>query len=212
MKIDKSKMTQEELAVLESLEKKYGTADEPGGGEPVPGGGEPTPGEVGKSADGTVPAVPEGAEGSGSLHPDVQKALTEMRKSYEAQTAEVEALKKSLEIERLTSVAKKYEPLGKNSAELAAKLYDLKKSGGTVYDDYIALLDENLALIGKSGLFREIGSNMPGSAGAADTIGIKAAELTKSAGGGMTQADAIIKAFEENPELAAQYEQEYRRG
>lgn len=87
--------------------------------------------------------------------------------------------------------------------------YDLKKAGGTVYDDYVALLDENLAMLGKSRLFGEIGSNRQGSAGTEESIGIKAAELAKSANGGMTHADAVIKAFEENPELAAQYEQEY---
>ena len=38
---------------------------------------------------------------------------------------------------------------------------------------------------------------------------MKAAELAKSATGGMSSADAIIKAWEENPELAAQYEAEY---
>lgn len=211
MKIDKSKMTPEELAVLEGLEKKYGAASESEGNVPDPGdvnkgieGVDPAPDNVNKGAEPTAPTT--GAE---MLHPDVQKALTEMRKNYEQQTAEVEALRKSLDIERLTSVAKKYEPLGKDSAELAAKLYDLKKSGGTVYDDYVALLDENLSLLEKSRMFGEIGSNRQGSAGSVESINIKAAELAKSASGGMTNAEAIVKAFEENPELAAQYEQEY---
>lgn len=217
MKIDKSKMTPEELAVLEGLEKKYGAASEPEGNEPNPDGvtkgkegsegGEPAPDGVTKGAPGAEPNVP--TAGAETLHPEVQKALSDMRAAYAAQTAQVEELKKSLEIERLTQVAKKYEPLGKKSDELAAKFYDLKKAGGTVYDDYVALLDENLTMLGKSRLFGEIGSNRQGSAGTEDTIGIKAAELAKSANGGMTHADAVIKAFEENPELAAQYEQEY---
>ena len=114
-----------------------------------------------------------------------------------------------MEIERLNTVAKKYEVLGKKSDELAAKLYDLKKAGGTVYDDYVTLLDENLAAVTKGGLFSEIGSNRQGSAGTEQTLGIKAAELAKSAQG-MTSPEAIMKAFEENPELAAQYEAEYR--
>ena len=38
-----------------------------------------------------------------------------------------------------------------------------------------------------------------------------AAELAKAAGG-MSTPEAIIKAFEENPELAAQYEAEYMGG
>lgn len=219
MKIDKSKMTPEELAVLEGFEKKYGAASDPEGNEPTPGGvekgaegakgNEPAPDDVTKGATGAEPSAPAAGANTDTLHPDVQKALADMRAEYAKQTAEVEALKKSLEIEKMTAVAKKYEPLGKNSAELAAKMYDLKKAGGTVYDDYMALLDENLAMLGKSRLFGEIGSNRQGSAGSEESIGIKAAELAKSANGGMTHADAVIKAFEENPELAAQYEQEY---
>ena len=44
---------------------------------------------------------------------------------------------------------------------------------------------------------------------ASQTIGIKAQELQKAAADGLSSPDAIIKAFEENPELAAQYEAEY---
>ena len=199
MKIDKSKMNPEEAATLAEFEKKYGVADDP------PAGGEPAPQDgVEKVAEPTSAPAP-----SATLHPEVQKALADFQEMNKRRDAEVEELKKSLEIERLTSVAKKYEVLGKNAGELAAKLYELKKAGGTVYDDYVALLDENLTTLTKSGLFGEIGRNTQGSAGAAQSIGIKAAELSKSAQGGMTAPDAIIKAFEENPELAAQYEAEY---
>lgn len=203
MRIDKSKMTPEEAAVLEGFEKKYGTADEPeGSNAPAQDGG------VKKGGEGNAPQ-PEDAP---ALNPEVAKAISDMNAAYEAQTKQLQELQKSLETERMNAVAKKYEPLGKKTDELAAKLYDLKKAGGTVYDDYVALLDENLAMVGKSGLFGEIGSNREGSAGSAESIGIKAAELAKSANGSMTQAEAVIKAFEENPDLAAQYEQEYMRG
>ena len=185
MKIDKSKMNPEEQATLAEFEKKYGIAE---------------PGE-----DGGAPAAPDG----GALHPEVAKALSDFQSFTKQQATEIETLKKSLEVERLTALAKKYEVLGKKAPELAEKLYGLKKAGGTVYDDYMALLDESAAALAKGGLFGEIGRNTQGSAGAAQSIGIKAAELSKSAQGGMTAPDAIIKAFEENPELAAQYEAEY---
>lgn len=193
MKIDKSKMTPEEQATLAEFEKKYGVADtEPNGGE-----------------EGAEDGVEKGAgEQDANLHPEVAKALADFQELTKKQTAEVEELKKSLEIERLTAVAKKYEPLGKKSDELAGKLYELKKAGGTVYDDYVALLDENLEALNKSGLFQEIGSNREGSAGTAQTLGIKAAEIAKGTQG-MTSMEAIVKAFEENPELAEQYEREY---
>lgn len=213
MKIDKSKMTPEELTVLDGFEKKYGAAEpegnpEPGGVNKGKEGAEPKPDEVNKGASGTEPTPPAGDTGS-QISGEIAKALAEVRTAYAAQTAEVEELKKSLETERLLQVAKKYEVLGKKPEELVAKFYDMKKAGGTVYDDYIALLDESVSMIGKSRLFGEIGSNRQGSAGIEETIGIKAAELAKAANGNMTSADAVIKAFEENPELAAQYEEEY---
>ena len=199
MKIDKSRMTPEEAATLAELEKKYGVAEEPTA-EPAALGG------VEKGADPTPAPV------SAELHPEVQKALADFQELTKRQSAEVEELKKSLEIERLTTVAKKYEVLGKNASELAVKLYELKKAGGTVYDDYVALLDENVTTLAKSGLFSEIGKNTQGGADTAHSLGIKAAELAKSAAGGMSSPEAIIKAFEENPELAAQYEAEYMGG
>ena len=73
----------------------------------------------------------------------------------------------------------------------------------------MALLDESVAAVAKGGLFGELGSSRQGSAGTEQTLGIKAEELAKSSQGGMASTDAIIKAFEENPELAAQYEAEY---
>lgn len=206
MEMDKSKMTPEEQAVLEGLEKKYGIPDDKSGAGSEPGTATPE-GDVAKGAETKSPPPV-----SGGLHPEVQKALSEYQELMKRQSAEVEELKKSLEIERLTAVAKKYEVLGKKADELAAKLYDLKKAGGTVYDDYVTLLDENVTMLTKSGLFSEIGKNTQGSAGVEETLGIKAAELAKSATGGLDGPDAIIKAWEENPELAAQYEAEYMGG
>ncbi len=204
MKIDKSKMTPEEQATLAEFEKKYGVTEPSGeGGTPVP---ETTPADgVEKTAAPSASTAPK----TGTLHPDVAKALADFQAFTKQQGEEIETLKKSLEIERLTAAAQKYEVLGKKAPELAEKLYELIKAGGTVYDDYVALLDESLTTLTKGGLFGEIGSSRQGSAGTEQTIGMKAAELSKSAQGGMTTPDAIIKAWEENPELAAQYEAEY---
>ena len=210
MKIDKSKMTPEEQATLAEFEKKYGIAEPgEGGGTPAP---ENTPaGGVEKGAEqpATPTPTPAPAVPNGALHPDVAKALSDFQAFTKQQSEEIETLKKSLEIERLTAIAGKYEVLGKKAPELAEKLYTLKKAGGTVYDDYVALLDESLSAVTKGGMFGELGSSRQGSAGTEQTLGIKAAELSKSAQGGMTTPDAIIKAWEENPELAAQYEAEY---
>ena len=126
------------------------------------------------------------------MHPEVKKALDEM----EGLKVETEKLRKSLEIKELEEVAKKYEVLGKSPAELAEKLYDLKKSGDGVYNDYVALLDEQVTLA-NNGIFKEIGSNRSG--GGTDLNGI-VAEIMKSEPT-MTRAQAVVKAFETNPNL-----------
>jgi hypothetical protein len=194
MKIDKAKMTAEEQATLADFEKRYGVAD-----EPTP------PADVAK---GTEPAAPaDGTTETGDMHPEVKKALADLN----AQTAEIEELKKSLETERLTAVCKKYEIIGKKPEELAAKLYDLKKSGGTAYDDYTALLDEQVTLYEKSGMFSALGSDRSGTGDAVEKAMQTAAEVRKS-NTDLSDAAAIVKSFEDNPELMAQYEAEYKGG
>jgi hypothetical protein len=182
MKLQKSKMTPDELATLEALEKKYGTAEPDGDGAT----GAPAEGDgVAKGADsaGTTTA---GAAAAPELHPDVKKALDDNK----ALTAQLEAMQKSLDIKDLTAVAKKYEIIGKKADELAPKLYDLKKAGGTAYDDTIALLDEQVVLVEKSGMFGEIGSGRSGAAGTDTELGAKAAEIKKS-NAGISTPEAI---------------------
>ena len=202
MNIDKSKLTPEELAALEAIEKKYGTS-EPG----VP----PAEGDdVTKGADTQTPLetqTPPPPAPAPELHPEVKKAL----EANQTLTAQVEELKKSLEIKDLAAIAKKYEVIGKKSEELAPNLYDLKKAGGTVYDEFVALLDEQVTLVEKSGLFGEIGTARAGATGNAGELDAKAAEIRKN-NSGMSDAEALAKAFEENPDLAAKYEQEYMSG
>lgn len=185
MKFDKSQMTAEEQATLADFEKRYGITD--------------------------LTATEAAEIGKGVLHPEVQKALTEMQEVNKARAAEVEELRKSLELERLTTFAKKYEIIGKKADELAEKLYGFKKAGGTVYDDYVALLDESVTNVEKSGLFSEIGKNQSGGGGASDKISIAASEIRKN-NPALSQSEAIAKAFEEHPDLANEYENGYKGG
>ena len=111
MKIDKSKMTQEEQATLAEFEKKYGIAEPAEGGgtppaDPAPAGGVEKHAETPAAPE--QPAVPAG----GTLHPDVAKALSDFEAMKKQQTAEIEALKKSLEVERLTALIRRYPHAG----------------------------------------------------------------------------------------------------
>ena len=145
-----------------------------------------------------------GKEGEGmekSMHPEVAKALERM-----------ENLAKSLEMKELVELAKKYEPLGEKAEDLAKKFYEMKQNGS--YDEYISVLNKSLDVMNKSGLFGEIGKSAYQGAptyggiakSAAETkIDALAGEIMK-ANPGMTQVQAVAKAWEDHPELAVEYE------
>ena len=118
-----------------------------------------------------------------AIHPDVKKALEE-----------VAEMRKSMELEKLEGVAKKYEIIGKKAPELAQKLYDLKRAGEQHYNDYVALLDEQVAMV-DSGIYKEYGSSR-----SATDLSATVAEVMK-ANPNMTREQAIVQAFESNPAL-----------
>lgn len=120
------------------------------------------------------------------MHPDVKKALDE-----------VAELRKSMAIQEMTSIAKKYEIIGKNAEELGTKLYELKKAGEQHYNDFVALLDEQVKMQESTGLFKEYGTSRAGTPTDLDGM---VAELCK-ADPSLTREDAICKAFEMNPNL-----------
>lgn len=195
MKIDKSKLTAEELAQLEAIEKKAGVTE-----DPAPAATDPAPAtdSVSKQTTGTPAAADPAAEGDDiykGLHPAVAAELKELRKRADA-----------AEERELQSVAKKYEILGKKPDELVKTLKSLKSNGGTAYDDMIGILDASLAAVEKSGAFREIGKSGSGTPDAWAQIEKHADEILKVAPT-MTRAQAIDKACDQHPELVAEYEQ-----
>lgn len=122
------------------------------------------------------------------LHPDVKKAIDE-----------VAALRTELEMQKMRGVAAQYECIGKSTDELAGKLLELKKSGEPNYNAYIALLDEMKKSVEESGLFKELGSNRSG--GLSNDLAAAVAEVQK-ADPKLSHAEAVVKAYEQNPNLS----------
>lgn len=119
------------------------------------------------------------------IHPEVKKAMDE-----------VAELRKALEKRDLMDVAKSYEIIGKKPEELVEKLYDLKQAGGNVYDEYIGLLDE-MKKTAESGVFKEFGSNKSGeNSNLAQAVNEVMKQFPT-----LTPAQAVVKAYELNPEL-----------
>lgn len=194
MKIDKSKLTPEELAALDAIEKKAGIPDAPA---PVaqPGATEPTA----KAA----PASQEPAAGTEDddiykgLHPAVKAELERLRKAADA-----------AEERELQEVAKKYEIIGKKAEELVPLLKSLKAAGGDAYGQMIAVLDASVEAVEKSGIFGEVGKRGGGGSTSGDAWAQieKHAEAIQKSVPTMSWPEAVDKACEQHPELVHEYE------
>lgn len=138
--------------------------------------------------------VDEPVNKSADMNPEVKKAFAELAK-----------LKKELEMRDLENIAKQYEILGKKPEELAPKLYELKKAGGSIYNDYISMLDEMKSTYQNSGIFKEFGSNSQGDNSISGKLNTAISEI-KKASPDISTAEAIVKACDNNPELKAMYE------
>lgn len=194
MEIDKSKLSAEEVAQLEAIEKKAG----------IPAQATPAvPAGVEKSAPATPADNATGGEEDiyKGVHPDVAKEIAELRK-----------FRQDAENRELLAVAKKYELLGKKPEELVPVLKSLKAAGGTAYNDMIGVLDANLEAVQKSGAFSELGKRggthgevMGGAGDAWSQIEKKAEEIRKSAPA-MSYYEAIDTACQQNPDLVHDYE------
>lgn len=116
-----------------------------------------------------------------------------------------EAEQKSLE-----EVAKKYELLGTKAEDLVPVLKSMKETSDETYNNFIASMDNNLAVIQKSGLFEEIGKSGGAHTGNNDTEGAakmnaKVAEIKKSMPN-LTDTQAQDIVMQNDPELRAMFD------
>lgn len=196
MKIDKSRLSAEEQATFDELMKKVQVEKE-----------DPDEPEN-KFPPKKNPPADEPEEGDDEVKKAFQAEIEDMRKN-------MEALQKSNDMKEMHEIAKKYTLLGKKEDELAETLYKMKNHSAETYDAYIAALDQNMALVEKSGLFTEIGKS--GNSGAyvgtdAESKIEKAATELRKSNPNMSYYDSIEKAWEEHPELAAEYDKSYMEG
>ncbi len=189
MKIDKSKLTPEELAALEAIEKKAGIQEDTT--PPAATGTDP----VAKGA-ATEPAANnnEPEDIYKGLHPAIKAELESLRKTAE-----------KLEDRELTEIAKKYEIIGKKPDDLVPLFKSLKAAGGNAYDQMIAVLDASVEAFEKSGIFSEVGKKGSGTTDAWTAIEKHADEIQKSMPT-LSRTQAIEKACDQHPELVAEYE------
>ena len=192
LNINKSLLTDEEAAMLDTLLAKAAPKEE----DNVP-----------KKKAGTVDPAGNQEVEEENLPPEVKKALDAIR-------TETEELKKAHAEKELAEVAKKYAVLGKKEEELTKSLYDMKQAGEAVYKSYVSVLDDQLELVNKTGVFSEIGkSGNHAYSGVAKSepeskIEAIANEIYKS-DANISYEMAVAKAWEQNPELMAAYDEQY---
>ena len=86
----------------------------------------------------------------------------------------------------------------------------LKAAGGTAYSDMIAVLDQAVETVEKSGAFSEIGKSGHGS-NAAGAVEAKVDAIAKGymeKDSSLDYTAAMAKAWEDHPELMDEYEDE----
>lgn len=218
MKIDKSVFTADELAQYESLIAKAKVDPEAGEEEmedqmPPVSRRRRKPGFFQKEEemdngyeDYEDPENPEEEEDM-----DKSRCKKSADPALTAALRRLDTLEKSLAMEKFREIAKKYTPLGENEVELAKTLYEMSQTNQANYDAYIGILEKSLGLVNKSGLFQEIGKSASGGSGSViGRIEAEADSIMKS-NAGMTKEQAIAKAWENNPQLIAEYDAEYRK-
>lgn len=137
-----------------------------------------------------------------------EDTVTKAAPENEALKNEVAELKKALELKDMETVAKGYAILGKDTAELAKSLYAMKQAGPEVYAEFVGALDIAKAEREGSGMFTEVGkSRTESGSGAVSKIEAKAAEIQK-ADPTLSRVQAIRKAWEQNPDLVKEYDNE----
>lgn len=141
---------------------------------------------------------------------DVEKMQEMFKSAFDRQEARIAELEKSLAMKEFADIAKKYAPLGEDETTLAKTLFDMYQADEELYNSYVDSLEKSLDLVNKSGMFVEIGKsgyqNGPSSAvGRVEAIAKSYIKKDPE----MTYEQAIAKAWENNPDLIAEYEAEY---
>lgn len=183
MEIDKSKMTAAERVFFEDIEKRYGA-----------------PEETDAPAASVAPVVDAPVQKSAA------EVLKDVMPEFAAMLENVQKRMEKQEDAEIMEVAKRYELLGKKPEELASVLKSTKAASEEAYTQIITALDAALDIAKRSGMFNEIGSNGNGGTTDAEARIAKRVEEIRKAHPEMSVFVARDLAFQENPELIAEFD------
>lgn len=204
-KIDKSNFTPEQLAQWEEL-LEIGKADvDPAAAKKEMEDQEPpvVPPKKKTTEKAEVEDVEDAKKAAPAAAPEVPDFVKNAIKKSE------EFIEKA-EKQEQADVAKKYAALVEDVDALAEQLYGLKKSDPKMYDTCISMMNNQLNMIEKSGLFGEygtVGKSAPTAGGYEAKAEAKAQEIMK-ADPNIDYDTAIAKAYED-PAIMAECDAEY---
>lgn len=216
---DLSGMTADEQNTFKALLAKSKQKKPAAGNEDVPPeGGEPNEAEkkkggCAKSAEHETTVTPTAAQSTETkksvedvLPPEVQAAIDRMNGLSDKLEKSLKQQAESADLQ----VAKKYEALG-DTAEIAKALGQARVAGETAYNAYVAAMDKALEVTKNSDsvLFGEVGKSASGGASTAVGKVESIAKSIRDKDPTLTVQQSMAKAFEQNPELEAEYEKEY---
>lgn len=200
--IDKSRFSDEQLAVYEELVAIGKAEVDPAAAKPVveddaPAATDPNP---------TKKAEVEPMETKKSAAPVEPEVPQFVKDAIAKSEAFIEEQRKR----EMADVAKKYAVLVESVDDLADQLYTLKKSNPDMYATCIAMMDKQAALVEKSGLFAEVGKSGAGftAAGGSEAKAEAKAQEIMKADPSIDYNTAIAKAYED-PAIMAECDAEY---
>ncbi len=202
MKIDKSKMTPAEKAMLEEFEKKYGS-EAP---ETVPTAAPSAEDIVNKALENL--GIKKSQEKPEKTD-DIYKGMSDEAKK---ELEDLKKYKQEKEDAELRSVAKSYECIGQTEEALFHVLKSLKETSEEAYKLMIKSLDSQKDAFEKSGLFSEIGKSShqySTASGEVAAIEKRAEDIAK----GLMEKDSSLNYYEamaqawNTPGLLAQYDE-----
>lgn len=145
---------------------------------------------------------------------ETDPALAKAAAAYQAMTKDLEKQLQRLQDQELDQTAEKYGALG--DEHLRETLGVMKAAGDTAYAGYLSALDRQLDLLEKTdaALLGEVGKSTHGQSlgGTAVEKASAAAEALCKADPELSWQEAMVRAFEADPALAAEYEREYAEG
>lgn len=193
--IDEVKMDAEDSKILKTILGKYqaGEADSAESGVPL---------EKKCKTQKTEDEDPE-EENPKDEDKKMEKASDDiLEKAYSELKKEVEDMKKAQEMNVFKKVAEEYTCIGKKVDELAPLLYELKKADDGGYQTFIDTLNQckETKLAMNDGILKTYGSDKALPIEKMGDLDATVAQIRKS-DPQLSQAEAIVKAYESNPEL-----------